>query len=224
MKKILLLFALIFLIGISSAEIQLLGTFKQDNPVILYQICDNCSYVNISSIVYPNLSIILSEIPMVKNGVTYSYELNGSFTHLLGNYIVCGYGDLNSIQTTWCYNFLINPAGRTDPPGAVQVFFFITFLIIIGAFIFLFIYSFGHFLKKDFDLIDLSFDFGIYFVMVAYYILQQQYFANPLIDDITYIFVYVGAFTHVLISLIFFIVNMIWQNLDKQRQMAGTIR
>lgn len=104
----------------------LIGTFPQGSNVNLIQTCDDCTYNNITSILYPNGTVILSNVQMTKDGTFYNYTLNGNYTNVLGNYIVNGVGDLGGEPTVWAYDFDITPQGWTS----TSTFYFI-FLIII---------------------------------------------------------------------------------------------
>ena len=111
--KILLTIILgIFLISLASAEVQTLGTFKRFECISLTQTCDNCTYVNISSVAYPDSSVALSENVMTKDNTFYNYTFCN--TSQLGDYIVSGFGDLDGDQTTWNYDLKITETGIKD--------------------------------------------------------------------------------------------------------------
>lgn len=77
MKKILTTLLLgLFLISFASA-IDCWGTFKQNTDIDLIQKCPTCSYVNITSITYPNGTIFLND-EMQQNGVNFNYTLPDS--------------------------------------------------------------------------------------------------------------------------------------------------
>ena len=93
MKRIILLlmfaFLLISLTSLTSAEGDL-GVFKQGETIQLYQMCDACSYVNITSVIYPNSTVLHLDVAMNKDGTDYTYSF--SHTLILGKYTytVCG--------------------------------------------------------------------------------------------------------------------------------------
>jgi len=221
----LLLLAVAFLISSTSATIETLGYFKQNSDVSLIQTCSSCSFNNISSILYPNTTAIFSNIAMTKVGVTYSYVLNGNYTSNFGRYIVCGFGDPSGVNTTWCYDFFINATGRPEPSGAVLTFFIVSFLVILLFLIYLFIYSLGHAVKKDFDMVDLGFCLGIYFALIGLWMVQSQYIGNPLMESILITLVYIGGFTHVFAPMLFFVISMFRASWEKsQSDMSGGMR
>lgn len=226
MKKFcLILLGIFFFSLVSSQSVQTLGYFKNGNDISLTQICSNCSYVNISSVNYPNMSVAVSEVEMSKVGIYFNYVLSGDYTQEFGKYIVCGYGDLEGSVTAWCYDFFVNGTGRAEPSGAVVTLFIVSFLIVLFLFVWLFVYSLGHAIKKDFDVVDLGFDFGIYFALLGLYILQQQYLGNPVIDNILFIFVYVGAFTHIFAASIFFFISLFRASAERTRSiLTGGMR
>lgn len=75
-KKLAILLLGLFLLSFTSA-IDCWGTFKQDTEIQLIQKCPSCSYVNITSITYPNGTIFLNE-EMTKNETNFNFTLPDS--------------------------------------------------------------------------------------------------------------------------------------------------
>lgn len=224
MKKLLFVFLFVFLLSIASAEVQTLGYFKQGTDVNLFQTCDACSYVNISYVALPNTTYIVQNQAMTKSGYSYSYSLISNYTQDFGRYLVCGFGDDGGTATTWCYDFYINSTGRPEPSGSIVVLFVIIFLIILAFLIYMFVFSLGHAIKKDFDFVDFALNFGIYASLLGFYIFQKQYLGNPTIEGVTEVLVIVGAVTHVVASGIFLFISLVWSNMEQQRRASGTVK
>ena len=82
MKKISILLIILVAITIQfiSAEdyynqyYDTLGTFKQNQCLNLVQTCPNCSFINISAVLYPNSTQILGQVEMTKQGTFYYYN------------------------------------------------------------------------------------------------------------------------------------------------------
>ena len=104
-----IVFALCLSISMVSAEIQTLGTFKKGDCVELLQTCSNCTYVNISSVMFPNSSQAMGLVTMTKSGTSYNYTFCNA--NVSGNYIVNGYGDVDAVVTIFAYDFEVNPQG-----------------------------------------------------------------------------------------------------------------
>lgn len=137
MKKLMLLmmFSILF-IGVVSAES--IGTFKIGKEVTLPQLCATCTYNNITNILYPNGSIILSNQTMTKDGSYYNYTLSSTYTGTAGTYVVNGIGDLDGTNTIWSYTFQITDTGSVfDTPKSIVygMLMFILVIMIIGGFI-----------------------------------------------------------------------------------------
>ncbi len=130
-KTIILTLALILLLPVVFSSIERLGTFKINDPIELVQICANCTFVNISSITAPNSSIILTDVEMTKSGVRFNYTLTPQQS--LGDYQVCGHGDLDGENTVWCFSFDITTAGF-KPTTAQGLIYVISLLMAIGTF------------------------------------------------------------------------------------------
>ncbi len=143
-KEIFLLFVcLIFLISLASAQIQSLGTFKLGDDVNLIQTCDNCTFNNITSVLYPNSTQTIGEFEMTKRGTIYNFTLSSDNVTELGTYIVNGFGDLDGIDTVWNYNFEITSFGtKVSNSGIIYASLL---LIIFGmvVLVFFFIFTLG---------------------------------------------------------------------------------
>jgi hypothetical protein len=99
------------LISLATAEVQTLGTFKQNECIGLVQTCSNCTSVNISSVTYPNSSIAISnKIMSSTNNIYYNYSFCN--TSSLGNYIVSGYANVDGSRTVWAYDFIVTSTGE----------------------------------------------------------------------------------------------------------------
>ena len=93
-----------------SSEVESLGVFKKDNCITLKQTCGNCTYVNITSVLYPNSTQILGQQNMTRLGTDYSY--NFCNTSELGTYIVLGKGDVDGSDTVFAYDFTVTRTGE----------------------------------------------------------------------------------------------------------------
>jgi hypothetical protein len=112
-----------------SGELQTYGTFEKNKCISLIQICGNCTFVNITSIVYPNSTIKTNQIAMTKTGTYYNYTF--CETNLTGTYIVNGFGDENGINTIWNYEFYITYQGKTMSTGqAILISFLLVFMVV----------------------------------------------------------------------------------------------
>lgn len=143
MKKVFFIFLLcIFLFNVVGAAEGFLGTFKKGQNVSLLQLCENCTYVNITSVKYPNSSSILEDVQMTKRGTEYNYTLLENYTKIIGEYTVHGMGDLNGIEQSWYYTFEINAIGfkstdaRSSAAGIGSYFLFGIAALFFIAFIF----------------------------------------------------------------------------------------
>jgi len=174
---------LVFIATLPIVNAVSLGTFAKDSDVRLIQTCNNCTYCNITSILYPNSSTILSNLVMTQDKTVYSYNLTEGNTTVVGTYRYCYDCGNTAERTTGCIDFEITPNGRTVPSGAIVVLFSVFFIILVGLSGYFILYTLGHFVNLDFDIIDLAVDFGIFFMILAFYYLETYYLANPFIDN-----------------------------------------
>jgi hypothetical protein len=131
MKKIILTMFLLVLINLASATTcddscgSCLGVFKQGNIISLKQTCDNCTYVNVSSVTDPESKINKIEGKMTKNGIDYNYSYTG--THKIGDYIYTVYGDKNGVLISEDICFKITPSGSSGTETLFIILIILTY-------------------------------------------------------------------------------------------------
>jgi len=182
-----------------------LGVFKQNEPIRISQVCQDANYINISSISYPNSTVAVSNIAMVSAGSgEFYYEfINPSE---IGRYDVRGISD--GCDKTFAYYFDVTSYGKEKPTGAVITLFIILFLTILGISTYLVIYSFGHGLSLDFDILDLAWNYGAYFVIIGMALFEKTYLGNADIQNFLDVVIRVGAVTNVVAPTIYFILTL----------------
>lgn len=223
MKKLLtLLIMSIFLFSLCSAEQQTFGTFKKNECINLIQTCSNCTWVNITTIVYPNSEIADTDLIMLKAGTNYNYTFCKA--NQTGEYIINGIGDLNGIVTIWNYNLLVTTNGNNLATAGVIIFFSALFLILIGILLFMFIVGLAHTFTMDYDVVDLAENWGLYFVMFGAFMLEKYYLGDPNIDSIMPTIISVTGYTHLLIPIISLGISMIIGSLIKKEPNYGRLK
>lgn len=144
MKKQLLFFmlALLILPIVQSQDMQSLGNqFKKGECVNLVQTCNNCTYVNVTKVLYPNSTIAVSSLAMTKEGTFYSVQFCN--TNETGTYIYNTLGDPDGILVTQPVSFEVTTTG-TASTIQNSIFYFGLVLIMI-FFIGLAIFTFARF-------------------------------------------------------------------------------
>lgn len=143
MRKLFLLFlCLIFFLPLVQSEVQDLGVFKTQQILTLSQTCQNCSFVNVTRVIFPNSTQNFINVQM-SQPITGNFNASFSMTDANGQYIATTCGDPNGIYTCVDYSFVINPLGKiltTSQAGLyslVLVIAFIFFVLCIAGGIFL---------------------------------------------------------------------------------------
>ena len=142
-KIFLILFVGLMLINLISAEVETLPTVQRDTPIILTQICSNCTYVTILSVISPEYNVLLESVNMTQQGSLYTYNFTN--TSLVGEYLLNGVADVDGYETPFAYNFFVTPSGfsRINSGEGIIVFAGLFIIFLIGAL------SFVLFLKAD---------------------------------------------------------------------------
>lgn len=148
-KRILIIIMLAFFLPLVSGALTTLGFFEQGLDAKLKQLCDDCSYNNITSIVYPNGTTIIEDVAMTKRGTEYNYTLISNFTNTRGTYTVNGFGDEGGSDTIWVYTFYINKYGRELTEAEQGMFSLGMILIIIFLIVSIYgIFKIEHYIGK----------------------------------------------------------------------------
>lgn len=199
-----------------------LGFFKQ-NTCVNIRVLSNCSNVNLTEVSNHNITFIINKAMNKIGGQTFNYTFCNTSENDIYSY--SWYPDCYDCSINNCGNsFVINPNGRENASDNVTLFFIVIFLAIIGLSGYIFLYSLGHFISLDFDLIDLSINFGFYFVVIALYFLQNYYVGNSVIDYYLLLFVKVGGILFILIPGFAFILNLTYGAFVRKKIIAEAPR
>lgn len=125
-----LLLSLILVMGLASAEVQTLGVFKQGKCVELIQTCSNCTWINMSSVSYPNSTKLLLTTGMTQNGIEYNYSF--CKTDALGQYIATTCGDVDGGLTCVSYDFEITYLGKKNTTAENTISIIVLIILILG--------------------------------------------------------------------------------------------
>jgi hypothetical protein len=107
-----------------------LGVFFTSDCVERTQNCANCTFVNITSVVYPNSSDAIGEVTMSKRNNVYNHTFCDTTQN--GEYIVNGVGNPDGDNVVFGYTFTINPIGKILTNAQAVLYF----TIFIMSFIF----------------------------------------------------------------------------------------
>lgn len=185
---------------------------KQNTELQFSFTSNNATACNVTKANTPN-GIVLINQESTKSGQTFNNTIaSGNFTSL-GNYcfnIVCTDG-IQNIGGSICREVTIN--GKEPAEGIVIVVFVILFLAVFFFGLLYFFKALGHVLELNMDIIDTTVLVGTYLTLFFFYYFSIEYLGNSMINDILEIAITVGAFTHVLLPLVGFLVSFIMTNL-----------
>jgi len=108
-KYLLIVFTFVLFLSFVNSAQPSLGTFKKGECISLVQICESCTYNNISYVLYPNSSTALSNVQMTRDDTFYNYTFCD--TNIIGEYLVNGFGDEDGTKEIWVYDFRITGSG-----------------------------------------------------------------------------------------------------------------
>ena len=155
------IFLFLFLLPSVFGEIQSLGNVKQGESIELKQIGYGYDKCNITSISIPiNSTTIIADVEMTKNEDEYNYTLDGTYTQILGKYIVNGKCCSATTCDVWAYDFTITPSGiePTTSKGILSIG------ILISIFFIMFFFGWIAFRFME---SDKTFPIGLFFLVIS---------------------------------------------------------
>lgn len=143
-KKVILFFLLIIFLNITFVIPQenpdnFLGTFPQNSAIQLHQTCSNCTFVNLTSVKYPNSLLEILNTNMENRGEDYNITFVN--TSQQGFYIYNTCGDKDGPLSCENIRFEINRAGKTLTEAEARMYTLTTtgiFLLFLLSLIFTF--------------------------------------------------------------------------------------
>jgi hypothetical protein len=112
------------------------GMFKQGTSIELTQVCTNetdfCDSCTISSVTYPDATIIVSDEVMTKRTSDFNYTLLPNQTTELGTYTVKGYCYAGTLVNPFIYELTVANSSREFSLGDILVYsFFLLFCLLV---------------------------------------------------------------------------------------------
>lgn len=126
------MFALILLQAAYAEEQSIDYPVKQGNCVRLTQTCSNCTWINITSIAYPNQSyaingeIVMARMSAGSTSWYYDYCNNSE----LGEYTVSGHANLDGINKIWNFRYTVNLTGDDRGYWTIIILLVASFLVL----------------------------------------------------------------------------------------------
>lgn len=157
-----------------------LGIFQQGKNITLFQSCQSCSYVKLTSINSPDGKTTTPNNYMEKNN--YSYTYNFSNTNKTGIYHYTTCGDKNGTVECETIDFNITPSGKSESSS--------TLLIIIMFVLFYGLIFFGINIKNEW--ITLGGTFGLLILSIFTALNGIGDFQNNMTKTISYITLLIG--------------------------------
>jgi hypothetical protein len=155
-----------------------------------------------------NEEVTILNIPMTKTAQTFYVTIDAGNITQTGEHcfnVECSDG-ISKTTGEECFDITSN--GKEKPSGAVITIFIILFLLLLGFMTYLIIYSFGHALSLDFDIIDLAWNYGGFFVILGMSLFEKTYLGNSDIQNFLNVVIDVGIFTSIVAPTIYFILTL----------------
>ena len=211
------LFIFVFILCLSltfvNATESSIGTFQKDENITLIQLCGDCTYITITSVLSPDFTELISNINMSKDGTEFSYLLDGGNTSDLGTYTVNGVGDLRGNSEIWVYTFDITPNGEELSTTKIIIQVGLLFFLLVFFFFSLIgIFKVDNYVGR-FTLYWICHVLLISITFISWQMASDFLTGTPMIAGmfkIVFYFFMIGAFPMVLLSLswIFYIHTM----------------
>lgn len=195
--------------------VETLGYFKQGDCITLIQVASNSTSCNITTVYSPNATIVNNKLIMTRSNTDFS-NLTCNSSKQIGRYIVNGVCNLNGQNTVFSYDYYV-VNGNINASGGVIIFFAILFLLLVFFTCYLAVYTLGHLLTLDFDVLDLAIDWGLFFGIVTMYFLETNYLGNAGIEKYLLWFIAGAGIFMFVIPIIALIMSYTIGSLNKRK-------
>lgn len=167
-------------------------------------ICSTSALCNIT-ITYPNGTALVEMAEMSNQGSLHNYTYNASMLGTYRSTVVCLDNGITGYDT---FEFKITGNGKEEASGIVTALFIIIFLIILIYLIIIVFYGIGHAVDLNYGLEDVGYNLGGFFALIGLFMLEKFYLGNLEIESFLELFIYIGAFTNVVVPIIAFILTL----------------
>lgn len=107
--------------------------------------------------------------------------------------------------------------GYIQEDGLITTLFVLLFMVLMGLLIYTFIDMLAHVLSLDYDLIDVAKTTGLYFFVLAFYVMNKAYLGDMTINYWLEWCITIGIFTHVVLPIINLGIMLVLGQYIKQR-------
>lgn len=211
--------AIVLIQSTSATTLESYGTKKVNEQFTFCQICSDATYITLSSIETPNSTLTLSANMTSYGAGQFCYNYTAT---QIGRYDFRGISD--GCENTFATYIDVTNNGKQEADGVTISLFSIFYLIVFAVLIYIIIYSIGHFLKLDFDLIDLAYSYGTFFVYLTLFFLSKYYVGNAAIENIMELLIYPLGVLLLIVPLIMFVISLTVGALKPQQIDYGTRR
>lgn len=128
MKKV-VIFILAFVLMFGLVNASSLGRFNQSVDVSLHQVCDNCTFVNVTSMKFPNGTLTNLNEQMTKVGEDYNFSFSATNTIGFYRYNTCG--NPGGVLTCENIDFEIGKITEELTEGRAGLYIMLTIMIFI---------------------------------------------------------------------------------------------
>ena len=160
------------------------------------------------TIIYPNGSVLINDDKMTNGGVFFNYTLNENQTTLLGEYpstMICNDTGIFGYTT---FTYEITGTGNAPASDFVTAMFLLFFIVLLFYLMLFMLFGLKHFKSLDFDINDLAYNFGGYFALFGYYMMENAYLGNSTISSFSILLLEVGSVTNIFLPLIAYFLSI----------------
>lgn len=216
-----LLFLIVGLLSITyvSSEDVTIGKAKMGDTIELYEICDNCSYVNLSNVIYPNKTFALNgQFATTKTGSTFNYSFSDTSTVGIYFYTMCG--DLNGVNTCQTISFEVTKSGESNFGDIGVMFVYILFTIaLVGNVVFLFL-TIAKLATSNETLTGVLVSWGFFILMIVVNFLGKNYINSTFIESLSDLTITITTWSNGVLPLISLVVTMFVKGTQKKKPIS----
>lgn len=163
-------------------------------------------------------NIIYQGVDYEATNFDYSFLIDKNNFTKAGNYYYMTQCNTSSLGGYLEQSFEVNLNGYelNNGKSLILIFFMIIFLLILSSTTYVAIYSIGHLTSLDFDVVDLAYNWGLFFFIAGFYYFEMNYLNDIGINKFMDIFLYPAGLLLIVIPIIALLLSVIVGSLNKK--------
>lgn len=162
-------------------------------------------------------SLIFTNSTPTQIGNTFYFGIPNSIYNQSSEYTRIIQCNTSNVGGFYKSTFQANAEGRVEASGIVIVLFVLLTIILFAFLTYMLIYTIGHLVSLDFDVIDVAINYGAFFGLFVFNYFQNYYLGNPTLSNILQWVVDITVYTNMVLPLLALIISLVVGSIARKK-------